>query len=327
MEESKNVEQEIQVSVICNVYNHEQYVRDALEGFVNQKTNFSFEVLVHDDASTDKSAAIIREYEQRYPQLIRPIYQHENQYSRGGGITRRFQLPRVRGRYIAMCEGDDYWTDPLKLQKQYDFMQSHPDYALCACSTAWLDMQSGKFLNRCRIAQDRDVTVEDLILQKMDCTFQYATVFIRTEVFRDRPSWMGRFRVGDVPLALHAATCGKVRMLADVMAVYRSRSAGSWSSRVQSNATYKTAMLQSMIDGLQAFNEATEYRYDGVIAHRIRQQRYHIARTNRDFKAMRSGDLRQIYLSRSYVTRLSDALACKTPGLHRVLCRVLKRER
>ena len=108
----------IMVSVICNVFNHEAYIRDALEGFVSQKTNFPFEVLIHDDASTDKSADIIHEYEAKYPNLIKPIYQTQNQYSRGGGITRKFQIPRVKGKYIAMCEGDDYWTDENKLQKQ-----------------------------------------------------------------------------------------------------------------------------------------------------------------------------------------------------------------
>lgn len=316
----------IMVSVICNVFNHEAYIRDALEGFVSQKTNFPFEVLIHDDASTDKSADIIREYEAKYPNLIKPIYQTQNQYSRGGGITRKFQIPRVKGKYIAMCEGDDYWTDPLKLQKQYDFLQMHPEYSLCACSTLWLDMRTGKLRNRCRIEEDRDVSVEDLIQQRMDRTFQFATVFIRTEVFVNRPEWTRKFRVGDVPLALHAAVSGKVRMLADVMAVYRSHAVGSWSARVAADAGYKTKMLQSMIDGLTAFNEATNYQYDVAVTARIKQQRYNIARANRDLKAMRSGELRELYLSRAPITRFSDILACRAPRLHALLCSVLKKE-
>lgn len=320
------MENQIAVSVICNVYNHEAYIQDALEGFVSQKTDFPFEVLVHDDASTDNSANIIREYEAKYPELIKPIYQTENQYTRGGGITRRFQIPRAQGKYIAVCEGDDYWTDPLKLQKQYDFLESHPDYSLCACSTKWMDMRTGKVQNKGRTDEDRDISVEDLIQQKLDRTFQYATVFIRTEVFVNRPDWMRSFRVGDVPLALHAATCGKIRMLADVMAVYRSHAAGSWTSRVHADVKYKTSMLQSMIAGLTAFNEATGYQYDAVITARIRQQKYNIARANRDLKAMRSGELRELYLSRSLFTRLSDILACKAPRIHAVVLRLLKQE-
>lgn len=317
---------QIMVSVICNVYNHEPYVRDALEGFVSQKTDFPFEVLIHDDASTDRSAEIIREYEKKYPDIIKPIYQTMNQYSRGGAITKRFQLPRVKGKYIAMCEGDDYWTDPLKLKKQYDFMETNPDYALCACSTVWVDMRTGKTRNRCRTVEDCDISIEDIILQKMDRTFQYATVFLPAEIYMSRPEWARKFRVGDVPLALHAATCGKVRMLADVMAVYRAHSAGSWTARVNADAAYKTEMLQGMVDGLDAFNKATDFQHDAVITQRIKQQKYNIARTNRNLKAMRTGELREIYLARPLITRISDILACKTPGLHAAVCSVLKKE-
>lgn len=121
----------IVVSVICNTYNHEPYIRQCLDGFVMQKTDFSFEVLIHDDASTDKTADIIREYEAQYPDIIKPIYQAENQYSKKTGIMKTFQYPRVKGKYIALCEGDDYWIDPLKLQKQVDFMEANPKCSLC----------------------------------------------------------------------------------------------------------------------------------------------------------------------------------------------------
>lgn len=118
------------VSICCLCYNHEPYIRECLEGFMMQKTNFVFEVLIHDDASTDKSADIIREYEAKYPEIIKPIYQTENQYSKGIGISITYQFPRARGKYIAMCEGDDYWTDPNKLQKQVDFLEANPEYSL-----------------------------------------------------------------------------------------------------------------------------------------------------------------------------------------------------
>lgn len=118
-----NKSENILVSIICNTYNHEPYIRQCLEGFVMQKTDFAFEVLIHDDASTDKTAEIIREYEAQYPDIIKPIYQTENQYSKKTGIMKTFQIPRVKGKYIALCEGDDYWIDPLKLQKQVDILE------------------------------------------------------------------------------------------------------------------------------------------------------------------------------------------------------------
>lgn len=122
------------VVIRCTVYNHEPYLRDCLEGFVMQQTNFPFVAIVHDDASTDNSAAIIREYEEKYPNIIKPIYETENQYSKQDGSLGRIMNAAIEAtgaKYVAMCEGDDYWTDPLKLQKQVDFMEANPDYVLC----------------------------------------------------------------------------------------------------------------------------------------------------------------------------------------------------
>lgn len=133
------------VSVCCLTYNHENYIRECLDSFIMQKTNFAFEVLIHDDASTDKTADIIREYEVKYPNIIKPIYQTENQYSKGVKPTFEFNFPRAQGKYIAMCEGDDYWTDPLKLQKQIDFLEAHPDYVLSCHNYKILDFDGESY--------------------------------------------------------------------------------------------------------------------------------------------------------------------------------------
>ncbi len=125
--------EKVLVSIRCLVYNHELYLRQCLDGFVMQKTNFAFEAIVHDDASTDGSAAIIREYAEKYPDIIKPIYETENQYSKKDGSLGRIMNAAIHpdAKYIAFCEGDDYWIDPYKLQKQFDFMESHEDYVLC----------------------------------------------------------------------------------------------------------------------------------------------------------------------------------------------------
>lgn len=122
------------VAIKCFVYNHEPYLRDCLEGFVMQQTDFPFVAIVHDDASTDHSADIIREYAAKYPHIIRPIYETENQYSKQNGSLTKIMNAAVTATgapYIAMCEGDDYWTDPHKLQKQVDFLDTHSDVGLC----------------------------------------------------------------------------------------------------------------------------------------------------------------------------------------------------
>lgn len=129
--------QPILVAIHCLVYNHEPYLRDCFEGFVKQKTNFRFVAIVHEDVSTDGSAAIIREYEKKYPDIFRPIYETENQWSKHDGSLERIMneaIDATGAKYVAMCEGDDYWTDPLKLQKQVDKLEA--DETLMMCCTA-----------------------------------------------------------------------------------------------------------------------------------------------------------------------------------------------
>ena len=122
------------VAIHCLVYNHEPYLRDCFEGFVKQKTNFPFVAVVLEDVSTDGSAAIIREYEAKYPHIFKPIYESENQWSRQNGSLDRIMNDAIEAtgaKYIAICEGDDYWIDTQKLQKQVDFMDKNGEYGLC----------------------------------------------------------------------------------------------------------------------------------------------------------------------------------------------------
>src|SRR3989304_1339440 len=128
---SINISQPL-VSICCITYNQGRYIQDALDGFLMQKTTFPIEIIIHDDASVDKTTDIIKEYKKKHPNLITAIYQSENQYSNGvRGIAARFTFPKARGKYIALCEGDDYWTDPRKLQKQVDIMESDPAISFC----------------------------------------------------------------------------------------------------------------------------------------------------------------------------------------------------
>lgn len=132
---------QVKVSIVCTAYNHEKYIRRTLDGFVMQKTDFAYEAIVHDDASTDGTAAIIREYAQKYPNIIKPIFQSVNQYSRNVSITKDIIKPIAKGKYIAHCEGDDYWTDPQKLQKQVDFLDNHPEYSGTAHNCIIVDQE------------------------------------------------------------------------------------------------------------------------------------------------------------------------------------------
>ena len=129
------------VSICCVTYNHAPFIRQCIDGFLMQETTFPVEILIHDDASEDGTDGIIREYADKYPEKIFPLYEEQNQYSRGVKID-FFNYNRARGKYIAYCEGDDYWTDPLKLQKQVDFMESHPEYSVCFHDYTVFDLET-----------------------------------------------------------------------------------------------------------------------------------------------------------------------------------------
>lgn len=137
---------EVKVSVRCLAYNHEKYIGQCLDSFLMQRTNFSFEIVIHDDASTDQTAKIIQEYERCFPRIVKPICENENQYSKHDGSLSRILNTACKGKYIALCEGDDYWSDPDKLQIQYDYMESHPDCVCCGHLTESVTVE-GKRIN------------------------------------------------------------------------------------------------------------------------------------------------------------------------------------
>ncbi len=217
------------VSIRCLVYNHEPYLRQCLEGFVMQQTDFPFEAIVHDDASTDNSAAIIREYEEKYPHIIKPIYQTENQYSKRDGSIKRIMNAAMSpyAKYVAYCEGDDYWIDPLKLRKQVDFLESHPDYSMCFHNAHMKYEFSGCEDRQFSTLDDRDYTGTEIYQSWIVPT---ASVVIRRSVLESelykRVASCRAFIYGDIVLFLTAAALGKVRAFSDTMSVYRRHAGG-----------------------------------------------------------------------------------------------------
>ena len=222
------------VTVVCTAYNHEAYLRDALEGFVSQETDFPFEVLVNDDASTDGTAAILREYAARYPAIIRPFYQEKNLYSQGINIYDAVFYPVARGEYIAACEGDDRWTDPHKLQLQVDFLDAYPEYSACVHNTL-AHTVGGEEPDRVLFAEgeDRDVPFEQVI-RGMSHAFHTSSILARREYIVNPPKFRNvAFRHGftDYAVGVWLTLNGKVRFLDRCMSVYNiSSGVASWSS-------------------------------------------------------------------------------------------------
>lgn len=209
------------VSVVCTAYNHEQYIRDTLNGFILQKVSFPIEIIVHDDASTDGTVHIIREYEKKYPSLFNNIYCKVNKYSQGIDIWKDLFLNVVRGRYIALCEGDDYWTDPNKLQNQIDFLESNKDYGLVY--TNYKILQRNKLRLRSkdelRFSKSGDL-FENLLLF---CFIRTLTVCFRTEKIMElyKIQTSEKLFCGDIFVFLFFSVNYKIKYLSDITGVYR----------------------------------------------------------------------------------------------------------
>lgn len=215
------------VSIVCDSFNHEHFLHDSIGGFLMQNVKFEYEILIHDDASTDKSQAIIREYAEKYPDRFFPIIQEENQYSKGIGIWNTYQFSRVRGKYVAMCEGDDYWIDCDKLQKQVAFLETHPEYSLCFHNALEHFEDNSQEDRPFSQIEDRDYSALEIYENWMIPT---ASVVFRASVLKcDKYNELfvkRRFIFGDITLFLAASTCGKLRGMSDVMSVYRRQASG-----------------------------------------------------------------------------------------------------
>ncbi|MBR5176140.1 MAG: glycosyltransferase [Bacteroidales bacterium] len=254
----------IKVSVICLAYNHAKYIRDTLDGFVTQETDFPFEVIVHDDASTDGTGEIIREYQAKYPDLIKPIFQKENQYSKGVLINKEFIFPLLRGDYIAFCEGDDYWTDSRKLQRQADALDAHPESDICSHRT--LRIKDGKF-NGWIAPKFRGgiVPVEDVIIGGGGWFCATSSLMCRREAYLE---WtpMRDVVVIDYVMAIQCSLRGGMLYLHDSMSAYRIATEGSWTKRHDRKARIKNHLrMIQMLDALDGF---TGGRYRSVISKR-----------------------------------------------------------
>lgn len=227
--EKQNLDKQIErnensplVSISCIAFNQYNYIRECLDGLLMQQTNFEYEILIHDDASTDGTAEIIKEYWILHPKIIKPIFQRVNQYSKGVYISATYNFPRAKGKYIAMCEGDDYWIDSLKLQKQVDYMENNLDCDLVYTQVKQYKQSDERFL--------RDPfggpfeRFSDLIKQN---TIPSLTVLLKkdildnylNEVEPEKQKWL----LGDYPLWLYVALFGKIHYVPEKTGVYRIR--------------------------------------------------------------------------------------------------------
>ncbi|HNO49146.1 MAG TPA: glycosyltransferase [Chitinophagales bacterium] len=242
------------VSISCITYNHELFIRQCLDGFIVQECDFDFEILIHDDASTDGTQEIIKEYQEKYPDIIKPIFQTENQYSKGvRGINPRFNYPRAIGKYIALCEGDDYWTDPLKLQKQVDFLEANEEYI--ACFHKIRRIRDNKTIDYFpSFENDKVIYIDDLI---NNWCLSIATLMFRQKALDNNFLKTG-YHIGDKILGFNLAKQGLLYYSNEVMTNYRFHDGGITSN---TSISWTDQTLNYLIE----FNKENDNRYNSEI--------------------------------------------------------------
>lgn len=269
------------VVIRCYAYNHEPYIEDALKGFVMQQTSFPFCAVVIDDCSTDGTAAIIRRYQSEYPDIIKAIYLTENHFQNGKSKSCYFEPYERNARYVAFCEGDDFWTDPHKLQRQYDALEAHPECSVCFHRVRKVKKNGHRTLSsfpgRLRLKRVSDIDLKGFVDQCFllgRWTFQTSSFFMRSEmpklkdelqkiVFKDFPS-------GDMPLQLTCLMNGQGYLLQDEMSCYRLLS-GGYTSQSRLDPSLAIKRLNAYGNGIESLKEYLPGKFDTQFDAYLRQ--------------------------------------------------------
>ncbi|NMA49405.1 MAG: glycosyltransferase [Tissierellia bacterium] len=316
---------EVLVSINCITYNHEKYIADALEGFLMQKTNFKYEILLHDDASTDKTAEIIRRYHARYPHLIKPMYQKENQYSKGLRVS-LINVARAIGKYIADCEGDDYWIDPYKLQKQFDYMESNPECSMCFHDAILVDNDK-TYLGPFPGHYNRTTEVKDIkeLIFIPTASRVYRKHFLDVQ---NIPEWYYKSPYGDFASMLICSNHGYIYYINENMSAYRTNVPGSilYNARLRSkkNPEIRIDRLNSRINELLSYNEWSNFKNDSFVKEMILSEEFKKYSLERNFRQISSKKYKSIRQKMKFSIVLKIYTRCFIPRKVYQLLRKLK---
>ena len=249
------------VSVCCLTYNHENYIEQSLDGILMQETKFPFEIIVHDDASTDRTPEILNQYAIHYPRIVRLILQDENQFSKAGLIAPRFVFPKARGKYIALCEGDDFWVDKYKLDKQVSFLEENLSYVITYSDSkpfndeGYLDIDFGGARRN----------LEAIELKKATPIFTLTACF--RNVIKDIPSDLLCARYGDLVIWSLLGAYGKGKYMPEILpSAYRVHDRG-----IHSKKTKKQRHRMSMITKAALFSYYSRRKETEVAEYFLRE--------------------------------------------------------
>lgn len=255
--------EDIKVSVFAVAYNHAPFIERALDSLINQKTNFKYEILVHDDASTDGTAEIIKRYAEKYPDLIKPVLQTENQYVKGLFATTDFLPPLAKGKYIAVIECDDCWCDDNKLQRQFDFMESHPKCVLCTGNTDIFDMERGEITGKFNYWKKlRKLTEKDVFI---GWSVHWSTFFFKKEYFN---SFVVNFPAcfGDYKRLTSCFYYGEVWCLPQVLSIYSFKNPYGMNMHVHRSMESLKNIKKENVNYLYEFDKVSNGKFNRIIS-------------------------------------------------------------
>lgn len=245
------------VSVCCITYNHAPFIRRSIEGMLMQQTTFPIEILIHDDCSTDGTTEIVKEYAAKYPDLIFPLYEEVNQYQNGkAGEIDFYNYKRACGKYIAYCEGDDYWTDPLKLQKQVEFMEAHEEYSICFHEVSVYDTFREEFQSQQQYAieGDFDITTDMFVNGKTRIGQPLSMVFRKDKYDYE---WQKHYRLYcDSMEIFHLLRVGKGRFMRFVGGQYNLQKSGVSATNTEVKRSW---------EDIEDYMEMWNYTHDPVV--------------------------------------------------------------
>ncbi|MFW6015998.1 MAG: glycosyltransferase family 2 protein [bacterium] len=308
----------VMVSIVCSTYNHENYIAEAIDSFLMQKTNFKFEILIHDDASTDRTTDIIKEYERKYPELVKPIYQTENQYSKGIKVG-KFNRERAKGKYVAICEGDDYWTDPYKLQKQVEYMNAHPECCMCVHAAYKVDANNQKLKKYVRPNIGNKIYTVEEIIKGGGGLFATNSIIYPRKICIDKVPFYKDAPVGDYPTVIYLALQGSVYYIDEFMSVYRKGVRGSWSVRINENTKKRVEHKKLIEKMLNKIDQYTNYNYTDVIQDMIIKNQFEVKLIQKQFKDLKTGKYKKIYDSLSNKEKIKINIKQYFPNIEKVI--------
>lgn len=296
---------EIMVSINCTTYNQESYIADAVESFLMQKTNFKYEILIHDDASTDNTRSIIKKYEKQYPDIIKPIYQEENKYSKGIKVNYEYNFKRSKGKYIALCEGDDYWTDPYKLQKQVDYMESNPECTLCMHMVEAVNADTKQSLRFIRpYDYNKICSTEEMMMGGGGFVGTNSLLFPK-KAFKNAPKFYLNSPVGDYPLQIFLTYKGYAYYMDENMSAYRVNANNSWSRRMLNVSNEKKIQHMDKIDKmLDEFNIYSNREYENTINKLKNRNEFRRELMKGNLKKLKQHEYKQFYLQLGTKTKI-----------------------